>query len=538
MRSRKQTPRPSPAIFAVAALLLARGALQGELAAHYRLDEAEGTGNPVADSAGSNDASLINSGLVGRESVPSPFRAAYDFGNGGGVDLGISAAVRPETDWTITWWTRLDKLDAFDRLVESMNGTVTTSRGLRFDLGSAPGNHIRMLLRDGTGAQLALQHVRVLDTGTWYFVAARFDSGNVATGRVTVISEHDPLGSTVVADNTRTATNATLGPVQYAAPRSTVLAVENTNGLPQNALDGRLDDVAFYDTVLGDNEIKFVRRFGAQTRLPAIAWDAADAGNTPLAAWRQNLGTNRQWNLTGGTNAPAFSSVTSAYRITNALAFAGTGEAAISAGLPGRRQDVSVEVWFKPRDLGAGDREVLFEAGGDANGFSLLLEGPVLNLRYDQDDVADLAGSNHLEAAHTLRHVDIADFVQAVAVVDLATNAIRLFVNGQEVASAAPPSAGTGAGDMTAWAGGNTEHIGSLRPADTNGVGGDDGTDLDAYAVFDGQIAAVRFYQDTVLDPAQVQANYEAMAAAVPLPSTVWILLAGVTVLFVTGRRP
>lgn len=522
-------------------LLLLCAAAQGKVTAHYRLDEPANAGGVAIDSVTGSGAPLINADRLEQGSVPSPFNTAYDFRpdaiRAGGVALGTSAAVRPQSNWTVTCWARLDTLDAFDRLVESMNGTATTSRGIRIDLGSAPGNHIRMLLRDGTGAQLALEHTRVLSTGTWYFVAARFHCAEVATGQVTVIAEHDAQGGTIVPDSTRSATNAALRPIQFAALRPTVLGLEDTNGTPQNALDGRMDDVAFYDEVLTDDAVKFVRRFGAQSRLPAIAWDSADPGNAPVTAWKQNLGVAYQWTLTGGADSPTFRAVTSAYRITNALEFSGTGEAAINAALPNRNRNVSVEIWFKPRDLTEGDREVVFEAGGDANGFALLMEGPVLVLRFDQDSVTDLAGSKHLTAAHTLRPEDAADFVQTVAVVDLVGDCVHLYVNGKPVADASPPGAGTPAGNMTSWAGGNTEHIGSLRTNDTSGVGGDDGTDMDAFTALEGQIGLVRFYQDTVLDAAQVLANYEAMRTAVPLPSTIIILLAGAMGALASGKR-
>ncbi len=511
----------------VCLLFLTCAGLRAELVAHYRLDEAVGGTNVVVDSVGGNDGTLINAGLVGREFEPAPFRVAYDFRTdavqGGGVDLGTSAAVRPQTNWTVTWWMQLDELDAFERLVESMNGTASTSRGIRFDLGSA-GNHVRILLRDGTGAQLTVEHTRVLSTGTWYFVAARCSSSGVATGRVTVVAENDPLGGGVVSANTVSGTNATLGPIQYAASRPTVLAVEDSAGSSRNALDVQMDDVAFFDTVLDDGQVKFVRRFGAQTLLPSVGWDAVDPGGQPATKWSQNVGAALAWNLSGGAGTPSFADVTSRYRIPRALEFVGAGEAVLLPKLPGRDRDMSIEVWFKPRDLAENDREVLFETGGDANGCSLLLDGAELKLRYDQDAVSDLAGANHLVASHTLDHADLRDFVQAVGVVDLGNDRIALFVNGELIAEAAPPGAGTSEGDMTSWAGGNDDHIGSRRMNDDGGVGGDDGNDLDAYTPFDGHIGVVRFYEGTVLTAEQVRANYEAMLVAAPRPGTVLFL--------------
>ena len=512
------------------ALTVACATAQSELVSHYRLDEAVVGANAVVDSAGSNDGALINPDRVARGISPAPFLAAYDFqpdvSLGGGIDLGTNMAVRPQANWTATWWVHLDKLNAYDRMLESMNGTVATSRGIRFDLGSAPGNHVRILLRDGSGAQIPLQHTRALSTGTWYFVAARYDTTGEATGRLTVIAEDDPLGGTVVTDNTLEATDAALGAIQYEATRPTVLGVDGAAGGSQNALDGRMDDVAFYDSVLGDGQVKFVRRFGAQTLLPTTGWDAVDPGTQPVTRWNSNVGAGNRCDL-GGTDVPSFVDVDSQYRISRALDFPGEGLAPIATNLGGRDEDVSVEIWFKPRDLAGGDREALFEAGGDASGFSLLLEGADLVLRYDHDAVPDLAGSaNHLVASHTLSSSALLDFVQAVAEIDLGRDRIELFVNGRAVANAAPPGAGTAGGDMQAWAGGNGDHVGSCSPDDASGIGGDDGTDLDAHTSFDGQIGVVRFYQGTLLSAEQVKAHYEAMqpGLGLPVPGTVFVV--------------
>jgi len=65
---------------------------------------------------------------------------------------------------------------------------------------------------------------------------------------------------------------------------------------------------------------------------------------------------------------------------------------------------------------------------------------------------------------------------------------------------------------------------GWMSPPDVNGVGGDDGEDLDAYTPFDGYIGAVRFHRGTVLTAEQVLANYEAMRTGIDRPGTVFIV--------------
>ena len=118
-----------------------------------------------------------------------------------------------------------------------------------------------------------------LETGEWYFASVRFDKDDEL--QVTVIPDSDPLGGTVVPANTGSQASALAGGVTYSASQQTLLGVEAVGGPAGNAFDGRMDDVAFYGSVLGDDQVKFVRRFGAQNSLPDEAWDGADPGASP-----------------------------------------------------------------------------------------------------------------------------------------------------------------------------------------------------------------------------------------------------------------
>ena len=79
--------------------------------------------------------------------------------------------------------------------------------------------------------------------------------------------------------------------------------------------------------------------------------------------------------------------------------------------------------------------------------------------------------------------------------------------------------------DLTAWAGGNNDCLGSSNGTGSN-IGGSDGGDLNAYGVFEGDIGAVRMYH-RILSAAEIRDSFMANMP-VPEPLTLAALaLAG-----------
>ena len=494
-------------------------------AALYRLDEPPSVA-AVRDSAGGNDGTLIHPARVTKGAQSGANLGwAYDLqpggGQGGGINLGSSHVVQPTDDFTITFRFQADTLNAFDRFVEAMSGTGTNSKGLRIDLGAAPGDQVRALLRDGTGASNMLHAGPTLETGEWYFASVRFDKDDEL--QVTVIPDSDPLGGTVVPANTGSQASALAGGVTYSASQQTLLGVEAVGGPAGNAFDGRMDDVAFYGSVLGDDQVKFVRRFGAQNSLPDEAWDGADPGASPAARWESNLGAGVSWNLSGGADEPLHVGAATGTKLVEAFQFVGgSGRAAASAFLPGRDMNLTAELWVKPTDLAG--QEILLEAGGDAGGFSLLLNDNQLRFRMDQDGRPGWTDPEHLEASTTVPPELLGDFFQVVGTIDLVGNAIELFLNGELVATAST------AGDITSWAGGNPDTLGSSNGLGGN-IGGADSSDLDAFGTFEGLIGAVRMHH-RLLTGAEIRASYQANQ---PIPEPVTLALFGLAAAGVGG---
>ena len=197
MMSRFLHPLPALAILSMIGTL----PLQADLVAHYSFDENVPDDLTVLDSLGRNNGTFINSSNVLR-GIPSPdplLGTACGFTLQSGVNLGTDPAIRPSDQFTISWWMRPDTLDSFDRIYETMSGTSNGANGIRIDLGGAPGNSVRVLLRDGNGIT-STTHTHSLDLrndGTWYFVAVRYDStaGDGSALQVTVIEsdeDHSP----------------------------------------------------------------------------------------------------------------------------------------------------------------------------------------------------------------------------------------------------------------------------------------------------------------------------------------------------------
>ena len=164
---------------------------------------------------------------------------------------------------------------------------------------------------------------------------------------------------------------------------------------------------------------------------------------------------------------------------------------------------VSLEVWFKPDDLLAGDSpangQIIFEDGGGI-GLGLFIDNNSLVCGQDSNSpliTYDLVtdGLDVIDDTTT----PTSEFIQAV-VTRTQTGATTFYINGTDVGSTT---------DDNDWSGGDPAGFGTRGGVNTGGRGNNQASTES----FDGQIALVRLYNDLVLTAGQVQATYDRLTA-------------------------
>ena len=251
-----------------------------KLAAWYPLDESSSSAaTAVVENVADNDAAMIgydptpNSDFNfverGYPSATLALGTSYRFDKGGALDLGTNAAVQPTDQFTISFFTQLGTVNAFDRYFESQSTNTNDQDGLRIDTGGQ-GDRVRVLVRDNSGVNSQLTHPTALLTdGSWYFVAFRYDSAN-ADGNAFQITVLKVDGSTIdeaaIAAATSKAATINTGAIGFPHAFQTLIGTEIPEGLA-NGLNGAIDEVAFFDNsddngVLTDAQLAANASFG------------------------------------------------------------------------------------------------------------------------------------------------------------------------------------------------------------------------------------------------------------------------------------
>jgi len=219
------------------------------------------------------------------------------------------------------------------------------------------------------------------------------------------------------------------------------------------------------------------------------------------SSWEDLSGSGENWTFSGSTvvtyNAnptTTLSGINNAY-VFPANANNGNNKASLNGyqnilGDP-TKSSASFELWFRPTNLSGGD-QTLWESG-DTTGSSLTITG---------GSTLQWVSRGGGEFISTTSLTDLEDeFIQAFATIDMTNDEFQLYVNGRQVATLST--------SITDWSGGDNSGLGGTQGNGTGGRGGTAGN-MSFYA-FDGEIAIHRFYEST-LTPAQVQANYLAVA--------------------------
>ncbi|MFW6163029.1 MAG: LamG-like jellyroll fold domain-containing protein, partial [Planctomycetota bacterium] len=241
---------------------------------------------------------------------------------------------------------------------------------------------------------------------------------------------------------------------------------------------------------------------------------ATQKDTTGNGQWENEQGIgSHNWNL--NSNARTAVANDPAAELTQAYVFPGARGAMSSLqGLSGNPTDdsASFEIWFKPSDLTG--QEILLETGGNVNGTGMAVDG---------DSVVFVPSSNSGPTTKRLAAAGLTDtaFAQAIGVIDLegtggATGApdLYLYLNGV-LADSALDVAG-----FTDWAGSDGSGLGRVNGT----IGGNKTGLLSGFGNFDGQIAAVRFYESALTADDALNLY---RSVAVPEPATVTLLALG-----------
>ena len=244
--------------------------------------------------------------------------------------------------------------------------------------------------------------------------------------------------------------------------------------------------------------------------------------------WEDLVGTSGLGLLLDTGNGVARASVSSGTGLTHAYGFTGGFFGGGTTGNPGgaklvdagttttrsfqeapgdwSNNDVTMEIWFKPDNLTPtpANGQIIFEDGG-GTGLGFFIDSNALILRKAPGGVLDdITYDLSTDPSGLLLGAPTAEFIQAVGTYDVSTGAMELFVNGTSVGTASP-----GGND---WSGGDGAAFATRGEANTGGAGnGDSSTES-----LDGQIALVRVYDNEILTPTQISANFDAVATTLP----------------------
>lgn len=258
-----------------------------------------------------------------------------------------------------------------------------------------------------------------------------------------------------------------------------------------------------------------------------LGWTAAGFADGALPDWNPAANTTGNAGIlfTAGTGGTVQSGATNLAGITSWVNSPGYNLVSNpndswqdGLGDPVTKQNVSWEMVFRPGNFDG--KHTLFNTGGNGDGTAFVLEGSVLDFRFQDANNDD----QRVIAKADLAILGVAtDFFHVVGVADLesaSTGTASIWVNGSLVESV------TSAGVIADWDGGDLAELGK-----GNNIPGGNPFNPD---VFDGDIATFNYYGGELLSGSDIAGAFAAVS--VPEPSAA-LLLAGALAFGVLRRR-
>jgi len=200
----------------------------------------EGKGDTVKDSSqNGNDGKLMNGPKWGQ----GKFGKAIEFdGSDDYVEIPDSVELNPENALTVMAWIKPSSFPGYSPVIDKEWAEVKR----QYSFGYPSDKRMGLWFDNQAGTEDSIRATTVLVEGTWYFIAATFDSGKVQ------IFVNGNL------ENSKT--SATVTSLRANDTASLCLGGEKTG----RDLNGTIDEVAIFNVVLTEDDIKSIMTQGLE----------------------------------------------------------------------------------------------------------------------------------------------------------------------------------------------------------------------------------------------------------------------------------
>lgn len=504
-------------------LALASATAQAGLIDHW--DFEEGSGGTTADSAvgahtgtlgtgASWDTAVFHPGLSG-----STASINFDGTNDARVQmLGYkgTAGIAGTSSRTITAWVRTTTDTPADQNISILSYGRDTAeqkwitRATSQNTTQVPAGQLRTEVNGG----YIVGTTQITD-GAWHHIAVVLN--NDGTPNVNELSLYVDGKLEVVDTSLAKAINTN---ITNAASINVLIGDGHSN----REWNGWIDDVRIYDNALQASEVA-----GIAVVTPTIGWKADGLSNGSLTDWDPDVNTTAattvDWNGTG-TKQSGNSNFVGVKNWVNSPNYklgedAGANDSWNNVlGDAFTDRDASWEIVFRPGDYTG--THTLFNTGGNGDGLAFVLDGSILDFRFQDDDSATQRALAKFDLSTLDAEGDVFFHVVALADLDNPGNegTATLWINGvlRDTGTSA-----AGGGGIDDWDGGDDAELGT-----GNNIPGSSSFGPDP---FDGDIAIFNYYDNILLDASVIVSNYNALA---PTPAA---LPAGLLLLTAMGTR-